>query len=112
MPRLSNRDLALKLQSAGLKALLDTSPVFRKFMWTLMIEAGIFYPTYRQGSPHGTSYQEGRRALGLEILHMLKAAHEGTLGILEREGDLIATQTGAAQPPGEDDDAEDDDLIP
>lgn len=109
MARLTNHDMQLRLQRTGLRVLLETSPVFRKFIFTLLTDAAIFYPTYQLGSPHGTSYHEGRRSLGLEVLHQLKNACPGFLGLIEREGDLLATE--AAPPPGDsnDDQTPDDD---
>lgn len=92
----------------NLGTLLDTNQTFRKLIWTIMVDAGIFYPTFSRGSPHDTSYAEGRRAMGLEVLHLLKHARPSILAILEAEGNLIAQDIKAATTPSsqtpEDDD--------
>lgn len=101
--RLTAHDLALRVQRRGLDDLLDRSQPFKRFCWTILIEAGIFAPTYRQGSPHDTSYWEGRRALGLEVLHILKAVRPDILALLEAEGSLLTKQVQdeQQQTPGE-----------
>lgn len=100
MTRLTNQDLQIRLQNKGLGALLDTSGPFRKFVFTLFTEAGLYVPTYQRGSSHGTAYLEGRRSLGLEVLHMLKHVRPDILSVIEREGNLLAIE--AAPPPGDD----------
>ena len=87
-----------------LGTLLETSAPFRKFCWTILTEAHIFIPTYSHSSSHDTAYYEGRRAVGLEVLHMLKAAYPGVLGLLDAEGDLLAKQVEAAETPTESED--------
>ena len=100
--RLTSHDLRLKVRNAGLATLLDTSQPFRQFVWTILIEAGIFAPTHRQGQPDTSAYMEGRRALGLEVLHMLRAIRPDVLALLEREGSLLEKQA-QPQSPGDDD---------
>lgn len=102
---LTKHDLRLSLQRAGLKNLLETSQPFRQFVWTIFTEARIFAPTYSRGSPHETSYQEGRRALGLEVLHILKSSRPDILALIEGEGNLTADELegpNAAQSPEDD----------
>lgn len=89
MPRMTNQEMALRTMRQNLGTLLDTSPAYRQFLWTLFVEAGIFYPTYSRRSPHDTSYNEGRRSVGLEMLHLLKAVRPDILSIIEREGNLL-----------------------
>lgn len=103
MARMTNRELQRALMLKGVEALLDQNSAFRKFVWTIMVEAGIFVPTYSRVSPHDTSHNEGRRALGLEVLHMLKNIRPDILGLLEREGNLFEQ---AAKPPESEDDFE------
>lgn len=86
---LTAQEIQLRLFRRGLKELLDNNQTFRRFVWTIMSDAGIFHPTHR-GSPYDTSYAEGRRALGLEVLHLLKSARLDILAVVESEGDLLA----------------------
>ena len=102
--RPTRQQLSLMVQQKGLKTLIDEQPAFRKFIWTVFTEAGIFVPTYSRGSPHDTSYNEGRRALGLEVLHMLKHVQPDILAIVEREGNLLASDVQAAAPQNESED--------
>jgi hypothetical protein len=98
MAKLTAADIKAREYNRGIAELLSTSKTFRKFCWTILTDAGIYMPTYRQGSPAAASdhaYQEGRRALGLEILHGLKFAKDGVLALLEQEGDLLAAQAQA-----------------
>jgi hypothetical protein len=88
--------LSLAVQRRNLKNLLETSGPFRKFIWTILNEAAIFYPTYSRRSPHDTSHAEGRRALGLEVLHMLKHVRPDILSLIEREGNLLEREIEAA----------------
>lgn len=60
--------------------------VFRRFVWTTLTDAGILWPTYTQGSPHGTSYKEGRRSLGLEILHRITKEVPDAFAVMATEG--------------------------
>lgn len=106
MARMTRADLSLQVHRKNLAALLDTSPAFRKFCWTILSEASIFYPTYSRVSPHDTSHNEGRRALGLEVLHMLTAAHPGVLAMIEADG-LTAART-----PTESEDDNEDPALP
>jgi len=109
--RMTRQQLALNVQRRNLQTLLD-NPAFRKFCWTILTEARIFYPTYSQGSPYDTSFNEGRRALGLEVLHMLKHVRPDILGLLEREGNLLAQEIEAAKPPESEDDDETPSTLP
>jgi hypothetical protein len=101
--RITNRELQRRLMLKGIEGLLESNSAFRKFLWTLFTDAGIFYPTYSRTSPHDTAYMEGRRSLGLEVLHILKAVRPDILGLLEREGNLFEE---AARPLKSEDDLE------
>lgn len=117
MARMTSEDMRRRQYHRGLSELLGQSAAFRKFVWTLLTDAGIYMPTYRQGSLSAASdhaYLEGRRALGLEVLHELKHARPDLLAVLEREGELIAADAqthsdGRAGQTPEDDDAALDD---
>lgn len=102
MARLTNAELSRQIMTRGLKDLLATNKAFRMFCLTLFNDAGIFIPTYSHGSPYDTAYREGRRAMGLEVLHLLKNVQPDILSIIEREGNLLAA---AKTPESEDDHA-------
>lgn len=112
MAKLTAGDLKARQYNRGLAEMLTTSATFRQFVWTLLTDAGIYMPTYQQGSLCAASdhaYREGRRALGLEVLHGLKFAKADVLALLEREGELLAAEasvnTGRADQTLEDEDA-------
>lgn len=107
--RPTRQQLTLQVQARNLKTLLETSGPFRKFIWTILNEASIFYPTYSRSSSHDTSFNEGRRAVGLEVLHMLKHVRPDILALLEAEGNLLAKDIEAAKPL---DESEDDSELP
>lgn len=92
-----------ELMRRGLAELIEANQAFRIFLWTMFNDAGIFYPTYSHGSPYDTSFNEGRRAMGLEVLHMLKHVRPDILGIVEREGNLLHREIAAAKPHGDSD---------
>jgi hypothetical protein len=98
MAKLTAKDVEARQYHRGLAELLSTSATFRKFLWQLINDSGMYLPTYRQGSLAAASdhaYQEGRRALGLEVLHELKFARTDILALLEREGELITAKVQA-----------------
>lgn len=95
--RPTRQQLSKMLLDKGLKDLLDNSGPFRKFLWTLFVDASIFYPTYSRRSPYDTSWNEGRRALGLEVLHRLKSVRPDILGLIEREGNLLERDIAEAE---------------
>lgn len=100
--RPTRQQLSIMLQNRGLKELLDSSGPFRKFIFTLFTDASIFYPTSRR-SPYDTAYWEGRRALGLEVLHLLKHVRPDILSLIEREGNLLERDLQAAETPNPED---------
>ncbi len=104
-PRLTAHDLKLRVQRKGLEHLLETSQVFRQFVWTILIEAGIYMPSYRRGPTDDTLFNEGRRSLGLEVLHQLRAVRPDILSLIEREDRLIPVQP---ETPGAEDEPQDD----
>lgn len=87
--RLSKADITDMVMKKNLEKLLVENQTFRQFCWTLLVQASIFAPTHSPGSPYDTSYNEGRRSLGLEVLHLLRAIRPDVLTLLEREGSLL-----------------------
>jgi len=105
-PKITMHELRQRTFRADLKNLLQTSAAFRRFVWTILSEARIFYPA-TAGTSHETTINVGRQSLGLEVLHMLKHAEPSVLAILEQEGDLLAEdvkRAAVAPHPGETDD--------
>lgn len=96
--RMTSRELTLSVLKKNLGTLLETSPPFRQFVWTLLTDAGIFTPSHSRTSPYDTAYWEGRRSLGLEVLHMLKNVRQDILGLLERDGNYLEIQVTTQQP--------------
>lgn len=109
--RPSRQQLTLAVRNRNLQTLLNDNQTFRQFLWTLFVDAGIFYPTYSRGSPHDTSYKEGRRSLGLEVLHRLKNLQPGVLGLIEREGDLLVKAEKEAAPTPSQEDPDEDEFL-
>lgn len=107
MARLTRQELADKVQNENLRVLME-NPAFVKFIWTICVDAHIFFPTYSHRSAHETSYQEGRRAVGLEVLHRLRNALPGVpvLSLIERAGNLLEAEIKAAITPTHEDDDE------
>lgn len=99
MARKSNLELEMTVQRAGLKRLMQDR-VFRRFILTVLDDAAIDQTTFRQGSPHDTSFLEGRRALGLTILDMLRAAEPAVRASLEAEREIL--RLSISTPPGDD----------
>lgn len=97
--RPTRSDLTMMVQHRGLKSLLTENRAFRRFLWTLFVDAGIFYPSYSRRSPYDTAYSEGRRAMGLEVLHMLKNIEPRILAVLEAEGNLLDQERKVAGKP-------------
>lgn len=102
MAKMTRQELTLMVQRKGLESLLNDSKAFRKFVFTLFEETHIFYPTYSHSSPYDTAFHEGRRAVGLEVLHMLKHVRPDILGLIEAEGNLLANEIAAVTPIDED----------
>lgn len=85
-PRKGAAAIADLTYRAHLKQMVATNTTFQRFVLELFGDAGIYLPSYRQGSPNDTAFWEGRRALGLEVLHKLKNLEPNLLGILEATG--------------------------
>lgn len=102
--RLSNKEIAAKLQAAE-EADLLRDPKFRRFLFRVLSEAGIFaLTTFQRGDPGSSAYAEGRRSLGAEILHHLKHVQPDVLALIAAEGDLLAESLKPASPGEETDD--------
>lgn len=99
--RPTRQQLSLMVQQKGLKALIEEQPAFRKFIFTLFTDAGIFVPTYSHRSPYDTAYNAGRQSMGLEVLHLLKHVRPDILSIIEREGNLLDVEVKTAATPHE-----------
>ena len=99
--RPTRQQLSLMVHHRGLKALLEEQPAFRKFIFTLFTDAGIFVPTYSHSSPYDTAFNAGRQSMGLEVLHMLKHVRPDILGLIEKEGNLLEVEVSAATTPHE-----------
>jgi hypothetical protein len=102
-------DLSRQVQRKNLATLLESSSAFRKFIFTLFTDAGIFYPTYSHRSPYDTAYNTGRQSMGLEVLHMLKHVRPDVLSLIEAEGNILANEIAAVTP---DTESEDEDELP
>lgn len=89
-------EMADKLQRAGLRALCQNE-AFQKWLWTILADANIFSPTHVPGHPDTSAHAEGRRALGLQILHKLNAAEPDILPMLWRAGNLLERDVVQAQ---------------
>lgn len=103
-PQLTAHDLKLRQQQAEDAQLLK-NPAFRRFVFALLRDAGIFTPA-TASTPHGTAISVGRQSLGFEVLHRLYSADPEFLPLVMREGELL--KVTAAQPPGDDDDGSDE----
>ena len=89
---------------------LLNDPRFRNFVWRVIGKAGIYQSTY-SGAPHATSYREGFRALGLEVLRMLVTARSDAMVVLLADAPdlrLGTTQHKNPSPGGADDRYADD----
>jgi hypothetical protein len=62
------RKLTPEMQEAADMLELMGAPAFHRFLYTIMARSGICAATY--GTDTATSYQEGRRSLGIDILRM------------------------------------------
>lgn len=108
--RISREDLTRRTMMKNIASLLDNNPSFRRFLWTYLRDLGIFASVYSRGSAVDTTYLVGRRDAGLELIHMLKHIRPDVLGLLEREGSLM--ETDSKPPQQEDTDADLSNPIP
>ena len=56
----------------GIYRSVFNGPNGRLILNDMMVNAGVFRSSYVEGDSHGTSYNEGRRSLVLDIIHLLK----------------------------------------
>ena len=104
-PKLTARDLAVRQKNRELLA-LSQNPAFLNFVFDLFRDARIFYPTYTRGDPNDTSYQEGRRSLGLEVLHSLENVDPDFMVRVLQAGNMKALLDTATQQQSPDDQEE------
>ncbi len=86
-----------------LATLFSESPAFRKFLWTSLRDAGIFYPTIVPGDPLMSAYYAGKAAGGLENLHLMQAITPDFLARLLTEFGFTPDARRAGPQPQEDD---------
>lgn len=108
LPNAGGMDAAYKARLEAL--LLSPDPTFRRFCFEMMVDARIFMPTYSSGSTHGTAYYEGRRSLGLEVLHKLKHVRADVIAIIDAEGELLRVEQSPQQQRTPEQELDDDEL--
>lgn len=106
--RSNNGDIRARLEREEVRLLLQDQK-FRRFAWRLLSKSGMFEPSHR-ANPVDTSFAEGRRALGIDVLTDLRLAQpDALLAVLgEYPKGLPGYSTGEIEPPGDDDDGRDD----
>ena len=106
--RLTGQEMAQKVRDAELKGLM-ADPRFRNFILRLLSNASIFNPTHR-ADPVQTAFAEGRRALGLEVLHSLLRADAGGVRMIFPDDATLLAAMGPKvhQSPGDGDDDRDE----
>lgn len=105
--RISNQEIAQKLRRAGTAKLLRENEAFRKFCLWYFHTAGIFRTTHR-ADPCLSSFEEGKRALGLQVLDELLAADDSALSLIITDRAALMEALGTGQPQEEPDDGPDD----
>lgn len=71
--RQKRADLALRQQRDDLTALMKR-PEFRRFVHQRLASCHIWTPSYQQGDPMHTAFQEGERNVGLQLFADCEAA--------------------------------------
>ena len=94
-------DIKTKVQAERLRKLM-ADVGFRRFLLTLFAGAGIDVPSFQQGSPDVTSFNEGRRALGIEIRDLIESVEPRTRLLLEEERLSWSQQPPQGNPDDED----------
>lgn len=85
MPQLSIAQVQTAVYHRNLVKLFNENPTFRRFLWTSLRDAGIYYPTIVPGDAVMSAFQEGKRAGGLETLHQMQALIPDFIGRLMAE---------------------------
>jgi hypothetical protein len=78
-----SRDNEAEAQTRALRELLDL-PAGRRVVWRLLERAGLFRQSFT-GEPLSSAFNEGRRALGLEMLAEIAEAAPDAYPALLRE---------------------------
>ena len=91
------------IDTAELMELLNDDR-FRRYLWRWLGKSGIYQTTY-SGSTDATSFREGRRALGLDMLTECLTAREDALRMIltSGEGAPGVTDRQERSTPGDDD---------
>ena len=73
----------------GIYKAVFSGPNGRLVLHDLMVSTGYFRSGYVQGDSHGTSYNEGRRSVILDIIQKLNIQDDSFLDkAIERQGDF------------------------
>lgn len=105
--RLSNKDMARRIYRKGVADLLKDNKAFRQFLWTYLVNSGMFAPTAAQDNAADHSYWLGRHSLAAEMLSDLVAAEPRALALLSDQAAITAIEN--SDPPPEDDNDQDRD---
>jgi hypothetical protein len=99
----TGQEMARKVRAAELKGLMGDVR-FRNFVLRLLANASIFHTTHR-AEPVQSAFAEGRRALGLEVLHELLRADAGGVRTIFPDDAALLAAIGPQIPqtPGDDD---------
>lgn len=108
MSRPAKGELAARVAKEEVR-LLMADRKFRRFIWRFFGKSGMFSRS-TGSTPHDTSFREGRRDLGNEVLTELRLADPGALAqiLAEYPAGLPGIGTGELDPhpTGDDDDPE------
>lgn len=64
----------------------------RKFLWTMLSQAGVYGTTFRGESTHATAFEEGKRAMGLWLLEEIFTADANAYTLMRSEADRRARE--------------------
>ena len=67
-------------------------PQFRRFVWRMLEEAGVFRPTFRAGQPDLSAFLEGRRDHGLFVLREIHELTPEMYDVMVKEHKAHATR--------------------
>ena len=59
----------------------------RFLLWQEMTECGVYSTSFSEGNPHLTSYNEGRRSVGLALLDLLFTVDPSAYTIMRQEAE-------------------------
>lgn len=104
MATLTHAQVQEKRRLMELRSLAEND-TFLKFIFELWREAGMDMPSHNPANAYDTSYREGRRSLGLEVLHKLIAVRPDIRAAVDAAGHRQLV-TSNPQPSQEDDEDE------